>query len=88
LDSGVDKAQFGGGELARRVARAPLLQIQKTRDLGERKSHGLRAPDEAQAVDISLSVSADSAERTWGFRYQSQALVIPNGLDVNAGGCS
>ena len=53
LDSSVDKTQFGGSELARRVARASLLESQKTRNLGERESHGLRALDEPQSVGIA-----------------------------------
>jgi hypothetical protein len=85
LDSSVDKTQFGGSELARRVARASLLESQKTRNLGEREPHGLRALDEPQSVGIALAVAADSTERSWRFRDQSQALVIPNGLNVNAG---
>src|SRR6266853_6665743 len=47
--------------------------------------HGLRALDEPQSVGIALAVAADSTERSWRFRDQSQALVIPNGLNVNAG---
>lgn len=45
-DASINEAQLGGGELACRMTRAPLLQLQKARDLDERKSHGLRALDE------------------------------------------
>ena len=66
-DTGVDKAEFGGRKVACRRARAPLLQFEKTRDFGERKSHGLRALDKAQSMNVPLGISADSAKRTWWF---------------------
>lgn len=84
-DARVEEPQFGGGQLACRAAGAPLLQLQEARDFRQGKSHRLRALDEAQPISIPLGVSADAARRACRFRYESQALVIAHGLDVDAG---
>ena len=86
-DAGIDETQLARRKLARGVTRAPVLQGQQTPDLGERKSHRLCALDKAQAVGIRLGVPPDAAERTRGLGHEPQALVVADGLDVDAGRC-
>ena len=62
-----------------------VLELEQRSYLLQAESERLRALDEADALDVLHPVAPVGAGRLSGLLHEPAALVIPDGLDANAG---